>query len=147
MLQSRLRNLATNIRVAFHQGQTFAKEKDATPLHSGSKWLKPATKSSWLAVISRIFLQVKCSRFTSFPFPAIALTSFPKICQTVAGISTYDQSISRFFLSNFWWVSVIWSNCAPLISTTLATRACEVSRLAIELMPLSKPQRVPLSFW
>jgi hypothetical protein len=58
----------------------------------------------------------------------------------------YDQSISRIFQSNFWRVSVIWSNCAPLISTTQATRAGEVGRLAIELMPLSKPHRVPLSF-
>ena len=84
-------------------------------------------KTSWLKEISWIFL----STFQHIHIISIFIHCMHlifKICQTVAGVSKYDESI---FESNFWWVFPILSNCVPPHSSGLR-RPLILLRLVLE---------------
>ena len=89
-----------------HPGWIFTCDEDCSCclLHNGYRCLKTAkNKFSWcdLTNFSKNFLHY-------FRFRIILI-----FCQTVKGKCIY-QSISRLFLSNFWWVFEIWPNCVLL---------------------------------
>ena len=87
------------------------------PFYSILKTKSCACSTQWFQIpktcqkqISRVF-SASCSKFTCFPFPVNAFTSYPKIVSNCCNYS-YDRSISRTFQSNFWQVCAIRPNCA-----------------------------------
>ena len=79
------------------------------PLHSGSKWLKPA-KKYLPSVISRIF-QIKFQQIHLISVSGHCKCFIFKMCQNVAAIRINSQ-FHEFLKFNFERVFVIWKYCA-----------------------------------
>ena len=80
------------------------------PIHSSSKWLKPAKNKLPWCVFTTFSTYLITDTYTT-SVSGHYLCIIVKICQIVTGTSTIRQ-FHEFFWSNFWLVLEVWPNYA-----------------------------------
>ena len=79
-------------------------------LHSGFKWLKPATKQIHLW-FHEFLIASFSSRFAKFPFPVIACLLCSKFVKLLCAQLSTTSQFHEFLKSNFWRVFDVGPNC------------------------------------